>query len=140
MGAVIDRDRVRAAVAASERRTSAEIVVAIAPFFVGSVERAAHRAFERLGVADTRDRNGVLVFVVPRRKQVFVVPDLAAEQRLGAATWEEAARTIAAGFREGHATDGLVAAVTALGDALAGGFPPRSGDVDELPGVITAPR
>src|SRR3990167_8956642 len=78
----IDVSRVRAAVEAGERRTAAEIVVSIAPFFLGRAWSAARRAFERLGVARTRERNGVLVFVVPSRRQVVVLADDNALARL----------------------------------------------------------
>jgi uncharacterized membrane protein len=71
----IDAACVRRAVEAAEHRTSAEIVVSIAPFFLGRVWSAARRAFARLGVAGTRARNGVLVFVVPSRRQVVVLAD-----------------------------------------------------------------
>jgi uncharacterized membrane protein len=129
----IDRDRVRAAVESAEACTSAEIVVAIAPFFVGRVWRAARRAFARLGVAGTRRRTGVLVFVVPSRRQVVILPDEGACDRIDAAIWRGIAAAIAAGFGDGRGTDGLVDGVLQLGDALSVPFPRAPGDLNELP-------
>jgi putative membrane protein len=142
MRAPIDPQRLRAAITAAEQRTSAEIVVAISPFFVGRLERAARRAFDRLGVAGTTGRNGVLLFVVPRRHQVFVLPDLEAEARVDRAAWTDAAAHVAAGFGAGRATDGLVAAIAGLGEALAGAFPPSPTRLNELPDqpIVTTAR
>lgn len=129
----IDLDRVREAVEAVERRTSAEIVVAIAPFFLGRVWTAARRGFERLGVAGTRARNGVLVFVVPARRQVVVLADDRALARIDPAIWSDAASRIAAACACGRGTEGLVDGIDSLSRALSGAFPYESGDVNELP-------
>jgi uncharacterized membrane protein len=129
----IDRARVRQAVEAAERRTSAEIVVSIAPFFLGRVWPAARRAFERLGVARTRGRNGVLVFVVPARRQVVVLADEGALARLEPATWRDVASRIADAFARGQGTTGLVDGIERLSRVLSGPFPHQRGDLNELP-------
>lgn len=104
----IDVARVRKAVEAAERTTSAEIVVSIAPFFLGRVWPAAQRAFARLGVSRTRRSNGVLVFVVPSRRQVVVLADDGALARVDPSVWSETATQIATAFARGHGTTGLV--------------------------------
>jgi len=129
----IDVARVREAVEAAERITSAEILVSIAPFFVGRVWPAARRAFVRLGVANTRARNGVLVFVVPSRRQVVVLADDGAAARIDPAIWRDATARIAAAFASGHATAGLVDEIGRLARVLAGPFPYHPADVNELP-------
>src|SRR5436305_9038695 len=90
----IDDDRLRAAIAAAEARSSGQIVVSIAPWFWGSVERVAKRAFERLGVGHTRHRNGVLLFVVPRRRRFTVLGDDALHAVVGQAFWDETVAAI----------------------------------------------
>jgi uncharacterized membrane protein len=49
----IDSERVKTAIERAEDQTSGEIVVSVAPFFWGSVEKAARRAFARLGITQT---------------------------------------------------------------------------------------
>jgi putative membrane protein len=132
----IDRDRVRAAVQVGERRTSAEIAVSIAPFFFGDVERAAQRAFAKLGIAQTRRRNGVLVFVVPARHAVVVIPDDGASAHLDHSVWTRAASTIASGFARADGTAGLVEGIAELVEALRSVFPPEPGKPDELPNLF----
>ena len=125
--------RVREAVEAAERLTSAEIVVSVAPFFLGRVWTAARRAFARLGVARTRGRNGVLVFVVPSRRQVIVLADDGAVARIEPAIWRDAAARIAAAFARGEGTAGLVDGIEWLARVLSGPFPHERTDVNELP-------
>jgi uncharacterized membrane protein len=130
---VIDLARVREAVEAADRRTSAEIIVSIAPFFLGGVWAAARRAFARLGVAHTARRNGVLVFVVPARHQVVVLADEGAHARLDRSVWHEVASQIAAAFGSGDGTSGLLDGIDRLAHALSGPFPHERGDMNELP-------
>ena len=63
----IDVERVRQAIAAAEHQTSVRVRVSLAPFFWGDVRRVAERAFTRLG------RHGVLILVVPSRRQFVVL-------------------------------------------------------------------
>lgn len=120
----LDVARVQQAIEAAERRTSAEIVVAVAPFFVGGMWAAARRAFRRLGIAG----NGVLVFVVPARRDVVVLADEGAYQRLAPAVWHGTATRIANEFARGQGTEGLVAGIEHLATALAATFPRRAED------------
>ncbi len=128
----VDTNRVRTAIEIAERGTSAEIVVSFAPFFFGDTAATARRAFVRLGVASTRGRNGILVFVVPRRRQVVVLPDEEAERRLPAGVADEVVRRVVGGFVRRDPTGGIVEAVAHLADALARVFPRSSDDVNEL--------
>jgi len=132
----IDRAAIRTAVAAAERLTSAEIVVSISPFFLGNVGDAAERAFRRLGIARTRRRNGVLVFVVPARHQVLVLPDDEAAARIDPAIYERTAALVAAACARGEGTQGIVDAVALLAAALAVAFPFAHDDANELPDLI----
>ena len=61
----IDAGRIEEAIRRAERRTSGEIRVSVSRFFWGDVHRVADRAFARLGMSATRQRNGVLFFIVP---------------------------------------------------------------------------
>lgn len=121
----LDRARIRAAVDAAAAHTSAPIVVAVAPFFIGNVERAAARAFDRLKVAHTEHRAGVCVFVVPARRQVIVLRDEAADAHCNRLTWSIVAAHIAEAFGRGDGTTGIVDGVGRLAHALSVPFPRR---------------
>jgi uncharacterized membrane protein len=131
---LIDVDRVRDAVRAGERRTSGEIRVSVAPWFWGSVDRAAERAFVRLGMERTREHNGVLFFLVPSRQAFVVRGDSGIHERVGQPFWNELVRSMSEYFRRGAFTEGLVVGIAAAVDQLALHFPyDAASDIDELP-------
>src|SRR5260221_7582956 len=107
----VDQKRIEAAIAGAERRTSGEIRVSVAPFFWGSVERAAERAFHRLGMSRTRERNGVLFFVVPTRRAFVVRGDSGIHAKVGQAFWHDVVATMTPHFRAGHFTEALCAGI-----------------------------
>ncbi len=129
----VDVDRVKAAIHAAECAASGEIRVSVARFFWGSVRRAAERAFVRLGVTRTKDRNGVLFFIVPARKKFVVLGDEGIHAKVGQEFWESLAALMSASFRKGEFTEGLVAAIEEAGRLLAVHFPcDPTVDVNEL--------
>lgn len=133
----IDITRVEAALTRAESRTSGEIRVSVAPFFWGSVEKAAHLAFERLHMHQTAERNGVLLFVVPSRKRFQVLGDEGIHARVGQAFWDSVAQALSAHFHAGDFTRGLEEGIAAIGEGLAAHFPHQGEhDVNELPDTI----
>jgi uncharacterized membrane protein len=133
----LDTAAVEQAIARAETRTSGEIRVSIAGFFVGSSRRLAEHAFQRLGLQATQNRNGVLLLIAPARRQVVVLGDEAIHAQVGDAFWTAIAAGVGAHFREGRFTQGVVEAVDAIGDALAHHFPAETGgNPNELPDTI----
>jgi uncharacterized membrane protein len=129
----IDGARIRRAIDEAERRTSGEIRVSVAPFFWGSVEKAARRAFDRLGMRATRDRNGILFFVVPGRHRITVLGDEGIHAKVGPDFWKAVVGAVAGHFRRGEFTEGLVNGIETVGRELAIHFPyDHATDVDEL--------
>jgi uncharacterized membrane protein len=130
----VDADRVKAAIGEAERVTSGEIRVSVARFFWGSVRRVAERAFARLGVAGTKDRNGILFFIVPGRKKFVVLGDVGIHAKVGQEFRDALAAKMSGHFRKGEFTEGLVEAIGEAGRELAAHFPyDAATDVNELP-------
>ena len=133
----IDQERVIVAIREAERRTSGEVRVSVSPFFWGSVRRVAERAFARLGMSATRDRNGILFFIVPARRRFTVLGDEGIHARVGQDFWDALAALLSEHFRKGEFTEGLVRAIEAAGEKLAEHFPYDAlTDVNELPDKI----
>lgn len=135
----LDTAAVERAIALAETRTTGEIRVSVAGFFVGSSRRLAERAFGRLGLQATRDRNGVLLLIAPARHEFVVLGDDAIHTQVGDAFWTEIAARVGTRFREGHFTQGVVEAVETIGEALARHFPAgpeAGGNPNELPDTI----
>jgi uncharacterized membrane protein YgcG len=137
----IDVARVEDAVRAAERRTSGEIRVAVARFyFWGDVHVAAAHAFERLRVAHTRRRNGVLIFVAPRRRRFAVIGDVGIHQQVSPDFWRQVVDAVGAELRRGDLTAGIIRGVGVVADELATRFPPDpGGGINELPDAVAVP-
>ena len=134
---LFDGERIKQAIEAAERQTSGEIAVAVCPYFLGSIERAARRAFARLGVASTQQRNGVLFFIVPSRRLFVVLGDQGIHDKVGQEFWERVAAHLTEHFHQGEFTEGLVHGIEEVGRQLAAYFPhDRSTDTNELPDDI----
>ena len=134
---IIDDDRVKAAIVAAEKLTSGEMRVSVSRFFWGNVQRAAHRAFIRLGMRATRDRNGILFFVVPSRRRFAIIGDQGIHQKVGQEFWEKLVAAMSEDFKAGKFNEGLIRGIAEAGRLLGLHFPYAGDkDVNELPDDI----
>ena len=130
----IDQARIQEAIREAERRTSGEIRVSVSRYFWGNVRKVADSAFARLGMAATRQRNGILFFIVPSRRRFAILGDEGIHAKVGQEFWEKAAAAVSERFREGDFTTGLVRGIEMVGEQLARHFPyDPTTDVNELP-------
>jgi uncharacterized membrane protein len=95
-------------------------------------ERAMN-VFGHLGVWDTANNNGVLIYVLFADRDVEIVADRGIAQQVSQGEWEQVCREIEAHYREGRFAQGSVAGVLAVGRLLERHFPGRGADADELP-------
>ena len=130
---VIDREKVKAAIERAEHQTSGEICVSVAPLFWGSIDKAADKAFVRMGMMHTKERNGVLFFVVPSRRKFAVLGDQGIHEKVGQEFWDRIAAVLSEKFRDGDFTGGLIHGIEEVGRQLSTHFPYVKGDTDELP-------
>ena len=128
----IDSERLKEAIRNAEARTSGEICVSVAPLFWGSVEKAADKAFHRMGMTQTKERNGVLFFVVPARHKFVVLGDRGIHEKVGQEFWNKVVAAVSEKFRDGDFTGGLVRGIEEVGEQLAMFFPFKADDRDEL--------
>lgn len=129
----IDQGRIIAAIREAERQTSGEVRVSVSRFFWGSVRPVAERAFVRLGMSATKDRNGILFFIVPARSRFTILGDEGIHARAGQDFWDSLAAVLSEHFHRGEFTEGLIKAIEAAGEKLAEHFPyDAATDVNEL--------
>lgn len=129
----VDSGRLEEAIREAERRTSGEIRVSVSRFFWGDVRGVAERAFERLGMTATRDRNGVLFFIVPSRRRFVVLGDEGIHAKVGQEFWERVAAAVSEHLHSGDFTLGLEQGIRTVGEQLARHFPfDRATDANEL--------
>lgn len=131
--AVLDQDRIRAAIAAAEMQTSGEIRVHVQPTTRGAeIRSVAERTFERLGMTKTGERNGVLLFVACEEQRFVILGDRGIHERVPAGFWDDIAARLTIRFKAGDFTNGIVDAIHSAGEELKTFFPRKGGDVNEL--------
>jgi uncharacterized membrane protein len=135
----LDDERILAAIREAEARSRGEVRVHVAEGPIDDARAAAEADFERLGMTQTAERNGVLILVAPESQAFAVVGDRGIDERCGEGFWATVAEAMREDLQAGRFTEGLVAAVEGVGEALARHFPRRPGDVDEneLPDAIS---
>jgi uncharacterized membrane protein len=85
----------------------------------------------------TRDRNGILFFVVPSRHRFVVIGDQGIHQKVGQDFWEKLVAAMAEDFKGGDFNRGLVRGIAECGRLLGVHFPYEGEkDVNELPDDI----
>ena len=84
----LDEASLVAAIAEAERKTSGEIRVFLSRRKPDDAVAAAQRAFDQLGMARTRERNGVLIFVAPKVRKFAVIGDAGVHQHCGDEFWK----------------------------------------------------
>lgn len=89
--------------------------------------------FGRLGVWDTAENNGVLIYVLLADRDVEILADRGIAARVSAQEWEQVCRDIEGHYRAGRFSQGSVAGVRDVGALLARHFPNGGGGGNELP-------
>jgi putative membrane protein len=102
------------------------------------VHERARRAFVENGLARTRGRTGILIFVALLERRVVVLADEGIHRALGPGeSWEQVVELALDGLRCGRAQEGLEAAIRRCGEILAHHFPVSPArNTDELPNAV----
>jgi putative membrane protein len=101
------------------------------------VAECAKTSFLDHNLHRTVDGTGILILICLFERRVQVLADRGIHHAVTPDTWQQVADLVTAGIREGRTADALCEAVAHCGDLLAEKFPPRAGDTDELPNLIT---
>jgi uncharacterized membrane protein len=134
----LDRPAIVEAIRKAEAKSFGEIRVHLHHGSVKDARAEAERTFLRLGMEKTARGTGCLLFLAPSSRSFAVVGGSGIHEKVGDAFWLEARDVARARFTEGRFTDGIVAAVEKLGDALARFFPKVGAPgVNELPDDVT---
>lgn len=130
-------DAIEKAIAAAERTHGGEIRFAIeaqlSPIevFRGITPRErAVEAFAQLGVWDTAENNGVLLYVLWADHDVEIVADRGFNGRVSTQEWEDVCHRMEALFAQGQAVDAVIAGIEAVSSLIARHYP--AADRNEL--------
>ena len=130
------------AVRNAEVRTSGEIRVFIESRckYMDALDRAAELFFS-LKMEQTAERNGVLLYVAMKDRQLAVFGDEGIHTKVGIDYWNKEVGILVSNFNRDNYAEGITKCVTDIGEALHYHFPYNSAiDKNELPDDIVFGR
>jgi uncharacterized membrane protein len=133
-----EQDRIVQAIRQCERQTSGEMRVYVESknYLVNPLERAME-VFYGLKMEKTDLRNGVLLYMAVKHKEVALFADEGIYQAMGADYWAAEVKKMLSNFKDNLLVDGVVGCIEDVGEALRTHFPYiPSDDKNELPDDI----
>jgi uncharacterized membrane protein len=128
-----DREKIREAIAASEKLTSGEIRIHLeSSSKVNAFERAT-QLFAQLNMHNTADRNGVLIYLALDNREFAILADKGINEKVPEGFWDMVVKEMSDFFKSGQFADGLIHGVKQAGEKLAAYFPYNAlSDTNEL--------
>ena len=125
------------AIGIAEKNTSGEIRVhiekenAIAP-----IDRAVE-VFRNLHMENTKERNGVIIYVAVKSKHFAIYGDKGIHDIVGDDFWNSTKDVMANHFKNGNFKQGLIDGILKAGEQLKTHFPHQDDDTNELSNEIS---
>ncbi len=129
------------AIKAAELQTSGEIRVHIERHCIDSepIARAIF-IFDAIGMFNTAQRNGVLIYVALEDHKFSIIGDTGINAVIPDNFWNGVRDSLRDSFASGEIADGLVKAIAATGEILKKEFPYLEGDINEQSDEISYGR
>ena len=132
-----EEGRIIDAIKAAEDHTSGEIRVHLDSNLKRPILDEAVVVFKRLKMDRTALRNGVLIMLIPEKREFCIIGDEGIDALVPDDFWDEERDIMASHFKEGRFADGLVEAIGQVGIKLKEHFPVADDDVNELSDEIS---
>jgi uncharacterized membrane protein len=121
----------------AEKTTSGEIRVAIKENkrFLDrkrTVRQLAEKEFYKLNMQATRDKTGILLYMLLSERQFYILADQGIHEKVGQETWDKVRDEIQHKFQEGCFTEGILWGVENVGKILTEHFPIKPDDTNEI--------
>jgi uncharacterized membrane protein len=135
---VKELESVAALIKSIERNTSGEIRVNIQQRRSLreknlTIRELAVRSFVALGMDRTKERTGVLIFILIADHEFEIIGDSGINEKVPVDFWESIAAKMSAQFRQQKFFDGIAQAIRETGAVLQKEFPVDPRDANELP-------
>jgi len=125
------------AIRIAERKTSGEIRVHIEQKCNMDIYEHALEVFHYLKMDNTKEQNGVLIYVAVNNKAFVIYGDKGINDVVDSDFWNSTRDKIASQFKNGNFKQGLIDGIREAGKVLAQHFPWIHGDDNELDNSIS---
>ena len=120
-----------------EKKTAGEIRVSIKEkksFFQRNktLKLLAEEEFFRLGMNKTRDKTGILILLLLKERQFYILADKGIDEKVAPATWNSIKDKMQDMFSKGEFSKGILFGIEEVGKILSSYFPLKADDKDEL--------
>lgn len=119
-----EKDEIVTAISIAEKETSGEIRIYVESHnsMVNIMDRASE-IFFKLEMQNTRHRNGVLLYIAIKDKELALFGDEGIYKMVGNEYWDNAVKTMIAHFANKKITNGIVQCIGEIGQTLKEKFP-----------------
>ena len=133
-----DLERIKSEIIKIEQLTSGQIRLSIREhrrFWekLYKPHELAVKDFEKLGIADTKHKTGVLIFIIFDEKYYDILTDEGIHAKIGDNVWISVEEKIKVEFPNQGYLNGILHIIDRIGDILMREFPHSAEDIDELP-------
>ncbi|MDT0556132.1 TPM domain-containing protein [Patiriisocius hiemis] len=125
------------AIRTAEKNTSGEIRVHLEAHTDKDVFDRAAEVFNFLHMDNTKQSNGVLIYVAVEDRTLVILGDTGINNLVPTNFWQSTKDIIIGHFKNGAIKDGLVDGILKAGEQLKKHFPYRTGDTNELSDTIS---
>ncbi len=117
--------------------TAGEIRVAIKeypPKLKGKkpIKDLATDEFYKLGMANTRDKTGILIYILLERREFYILADSGINEKVEQKTWDNVSKEMELEFKQGRYLEGITLTINKVGNILSKFFPIKADDTNEL--------
>lgn len=128
-----EKTKIQNAIKAAEKETSAEFRVHLERRHKDrDILEQAREAFERIGMTQTKERNGILIYLCPETRRFAVLADEGIHSRIPSEFWGDITREMEINFRQDHFSDGITGALHKISAQVKKHFPRSLNDSNEL--------
>ncbi len=125
------------AILEAEKNTSGEIRVHIEASAKIDHFSRAQQVFHFLKMDNTKDENGVLLYVAVEDKKFVIYGDKGIDKAVPRGFWDDTKNVISKHFKQGNFKQGIVEGVLKAGKELEAHFPWNHNDTNELSDAIS---
>jgi len=92
----------------------------------------ATEEFYKLGMASTRDKTGILIYILLSKRQFYILADSGINEKVEQFTWDKIRDEMESEFKIGNYLNGVISTVSKVGNILSKYFPIKQDDTNEL--------